>query len=142
MSYDKLKGMIKDAMVSKDTEKLSVLRMLKNKSDTIAKNDGNRSVTDADVLTAAIKTDVELRDLIKLLENNGKSAEKAQYELGVIADFLPSKMTDDELVNEISSVKNSYTGNPNGLFGAVMKHMAANHKGRYDTNRVKELLQG
>src|SRR5205809_2504955 len=96
---------LKEAMRSKDTTKLSVLRMLKSalKYATIAKSGAEAELSDAEAAQVVRKQVKQRQDSIESFEKGGRAelANKEKEELSILNAYLPQGMGADELARVV-----------------------------------------
>ena len=117
---EQINELIKTAMRSKDTVSLKVLKVVKGEVQTLEKRSGN-DLTDAEVVK-----------VINKLINSIQESKGPQEEIDVLTPLVPSKLTDDELRNEITSFieKNNLSGIKE--MKTVMHYLNEFYAGRYD----------
>ena len=93
---------LKEALKSRDTQKLSYLRVVAAEFSRINSIDGSKNHSD-EVITKKLR---ELEENAKLMSN--------EYELGVLSNYLPKKLTEEQIkpivlgiinLNHITSMK-------------------------------------
>ena len=112
---------MKTAMKSGDKERLNVLRLINGKMTEYLKEGGDESGTVA-VLDSMIK---ERNKSIKAyLEGNRRDlADQEQYEINVISEFLPKRMTAEQIQEIVNSVIESTGAFSIKSMGMVMKEV-------------------
>src|ERR1700733_5183050 len=90
---------IKTAMLAKDAERLSVLRMLKSTLGYAQIERKTESLSDGDVVAIVQKEVKKRRDSIEQFEKGGRAelAAKEKQEISVLETFLPKAMSPEEL---------------------------------------------
>ncbi len=144
--HSNIKGAIKEAMIAKDTVRLSVVRGLVAAFTTemIAKKVAGDELSDDDVLTIIRRSVKQRKDSIDQFIKGGRpelaDAEKA--ELAILESYLPTMMSRDEIkkVAEAKKAELSITDKAKlGQFvGVVMKEL----KGKADGADVKAVVEG
>lgn len=136
---------LKEAMKSKDKDRLQVLRSLKSKileKEIAERKEGKSELTDEQVADVLMKAAKQRKDSIEQYEsgNRGDLAESEKKELEIIESFLPDQMSDDEireLVQEtIESVGASGPSDMGKVMGAIMPKV----KGKADGNAVNRIV--
>lgn len=136
---EKLKAELKELMRNKNVttraynDALRALILEKKKSPGF-----EGEITDeiaVDIITAYQKK------LQKALDQFGEQSdasysEKLTGEIKYCAQFLPSKLTEDEIKAAIVAIKADGEDNTNG----IMKRIMADYKGRVDGKQVRELI--
>lgn len=112
---------IKVAMRDKDTETLSILRVLKGEIERNEQTSkGKIELSDADIVAIAKK-------LLQSSKDTGASA----TEISVLESFVPKQMTESEL----TELTNDYIKSNNLSLkdmGVIMNHFKNTYSGQYD----------
>jgi uncharacterized protein YqeY len=132
---------MKAAMKAKDSATLSTLRLLlsalKNK-----KIDVQHELSDAEVQDV-VKTQVkQLKDSIESFKAGGREdlAMSTQTEIGVLEQYLPAQMSDEELTKVVKEAVEKSGATSKADMGKVMGAAMAAVAGRADGSRVKEIV--
>lgn len=139
---DKLKMIEADMMAARKARNaplVGALGMLVSKIRLLAKNDGNRDVTDSDVLSSVAKTVKEVNETRDALVKGGRSTEEADYEISVVSAYLPRQLSEGELRASIMGYMETCP-DPKKARGHVMKNLAENHKGAFDSAQAQAIL--
>lgn len=144
MLKETLEEDIKKAMLDRNENVLSALRMLKSAIQYAEINKGvNYSATDEDVIDVIGKEVKKRRESIDLYEKGGRPelAEKEKKELDIIQRYLPEQLQEDEIkkiVNEAVS-----TTNASGIqdMGKVMGIVMQQVKGKADAGTVSSIVK-
>jgi uncharacterized protein YqeY len=93
----------------------SILSVVKGEIQTVEKNIGSDSLSDAEVTKILTKTVKSLKETITLSND-----EKSKVELSVIEVYLPTQMSKEEVTAKVTELVNS------GItqIGAIMKEFA------------------
>lgn len=128
------------AMKAGDKTRVTVLRAFVNKAKMAAKNDGNREPTDADVLTAGLKTVKEANETRDIYVEKGIDYSQQDTEIAIVSEYLPKQMTEAELRSLIDKLSENA---PEGKAarGYYMKELNGSYKGQFD-NRVAQQIIG
>src|SRR5437762_10412174 len=96
---DRISREIKEAMLAKDAEKLSTLRLLKSALGYVQIEKKTDQLSDAEVTSVIQKESKKRRDSIEQYRNGGRPelADKEARELAVLETFLPAPLSPDEL---------------------------------------------
>ncbi|MEQ9102325.1 MAG: GatB/YqeY domain-containing protein [Imperialibacter sp.] len=140
-------GDIKQAMLSKNPERLRALRAIKSlillaESEKGAKAELDQAAEMA-ILTKAAK---QRKDSLAIFEEQNRPdlAEKEQAELDVINEFLPKQLSEEEVKSEvakiIAQVGASGPQDMGKVMGAATKALAGKADGKMISTLVKELL--
>ena len=115
---------IKDAMLAKDKERLSILRVVVGEFNRVGKE----------------VSDDEARKIIKKMVQNANDLGN-KVEAGILSFYLPKQLTSTELENVIKAAAqmNGYTSMND--MGQLMKHLSENYHGRYDGKEAAKLVK-
>jgi uncharacterized protein YqeY len=129
--------MIEALKAGQKTKKM-ILAGLLSRAAIIAKNDKDRVATDNDLINAAQKIIKEARETIDFAIKGGRDVSGLQFEIETISKYLPSRLTNEELLAIILSY-NTYAPPGTSAKGYIMKSLGENYKGQYDS---KEAIAG
>ena len=141
---DKLKADLTESIRSRDELKSSTIRMILT-SITNEEVSGKeaRTLTDAEVITVLSREAKKRREAAEAFDQGGAKdrAERERAEGQVIATYLPTQLSDDELASLIKEAMSS-TGasGPQGM-GQVMKFLQPKVAGRVDGARVSAAVK-
>lgn len=150
MLYLQIKEEIKTAMKNKDTEKRDVLKMVVDKAKAIVKEKSPTNVTEDipdDVILQAIQKEVkqlnQTKDALKGKENTDLYA-STTLKIGILSEYLPTQMTENELEKYIESELIELTGvnvkiSPK-IKGMVMKNIMPKLKGKADSRLINQVV--
>nr|DAF79540.1 MAG TPA: YqeY-like protein [Caudoviricetes sp.] len=150
MLYLQIKEEIKTAMKNKDTEKRDVLKMVVDKAKAIVKEKNPTNVTEDipdDVILQAIQKEVkqlnQTKDALKGKENTDLYA-STTLKIGILSEYLPTQMTENELEKYIESELIELTGvnveiSPK-IKGMVMKNIMPKLKGKADSRLINKVV--
>lgn len=141
----KIDDQIKEAMKSKEADRLGVLRMLKSalKYSVIEKYGAEGTAKDEDVMAAVRKEIKKRHDSIEAFTQGGRAdqAAKEQAEIKILETYLPQAMGEAELETLVKGVIAELKATDKKAMGAVMKACQAKAAGRAD-NRALSVLVG
>jgi len=138
----KLQQEVIAAMKAKDKERLGVLRMLQAAVKQV-EVDQRKELTDEDVLKILSSYARKVKDQISSYGDAGRGELKAaaEKELGIVSEFLPAEMSDEELAGIIAAaVAETGAAGPQDM-GKVMKAVLARTSGRADGGRVSAMVK-
>ncbi len=133
---------LKAAMIAKNAEELSVLRMLiaalRNKEITL-RSGGAAELTDEQVLEVLASEVKKRRDSVEAYTSGGRPelAAKETSEIKILQKYLPEQMTDEELEKVVREVMAAGATD----FGRVMGQVMAKVKGKADGGKVSEMVK-
>jgi len=137
-----IKELRKEILKSKrdNKERSNSLSIILGTSLTIAKNDGNREVTEEDIIMAAKKE----KKMTQQAKDSG--APYSEMMFIVSEEFLPKMMTEEELKENITSIidnliKDGEIKTPR-LMGRVMGQLKKNFGDSYDGKIASNIVKG
>lgn len=107
----------------------------------IAKNDGNREMTESDLIRQIKKTVTNINMTITLLEERGLNTSHQEGERFLLEGYLPKQMFDDEIrvfVKKILANEEKIT--PRSM-GIVMQRLKAERDGLYDGKNAAKIIR-
>jgi len=136
---------LKKAMMAREADKLSVLRMLKSavKYASIEKGGADSVPTDADVL-AVVRKEVKKREdsITSFLQaNRNDLADKEKTELEFLRVYLPAQMPDDKVEALVQQVIAETGATTKAQMGMVMKAAQAKAAGQVDGKTLSQIVQ-
>ena len=143
----RLNTSIKQAMRDKDSARLSTLRLINaaiKDRDIAARGDGNEEgVGDDEVLGILGKMVKQRKDTAKTYEEAGRLdlAERELAEIGVIEEFLPRKLTDDEVERAVDAAVAEAGASSIRDMGRVMGALKAKYTGQMDFGVVGGMVK-
>ncbi|MCG2686842.1 GatB/YqeY domain-containing protein [Candidatus Parcubacteria bacterium] len=145
MLLEKLNQELKQAMKDKDTQKLSVLRMLvsafNNEAISLKKKDkGLNAEEELKILKKEVK---KHKDSIQQYEagNRPELAEQEKKELEILNVYLPEEMSENEIRKIIQEVISEIGEVAPSQFGQIMGQVMAKIKGQADGNVVSKVVK-
>ncbi len=147
---DEINTHVKQAMRDKDKDRLTTLRLINaaiKDRDIAARSEGNfDGVSDDEILQVLTKMVKQRNESAKIYEEGGRLelAEKERGEIGVIEQFLPKQMNDDELRAAVQKAIGDTGAESIRDMGRVMGTLKGAYAGQMDFGKaggvVKELL--
>ncbi len=145
---DKINEEIKEAMKAREKEKLEALRSIKKVILEAKSTKGAGSELDDDeVLKIIAKLAKQGTDSATIYKEQGRMDlyEPEMFQVGVFESYLPKKLTDEELTNNVKSIIAELGASSMKDMGKVMgvatKKLAGLADGKDVSAKVKELLQ-
>ena len=139
---ERINNDLKEAMKSKDSFRLGVIRMVKGAMQ-LAKPNPREELTDDDVI-AVISKQIKMRnDSIKEFEKANRTdlVEQNQKEIAILNTYMPEQLSDEE-VNKIideAFVKLNPTSSKD--MGIIMKEISPKVKGKADMGKVNSIIK-
>jgi uncharacterized protein YqeY len=141
----KIDADIKQSMLNKEAEKLSVLRMLKSavKNVAIEKYGTTGTPTDAEVIVVVRKELKKRQDSIESFTSAGRQdlADKEKAEAKFLETFLPASMSQEEAEKLVLESIKEAGATTKAQMGAVMKIAQVKADGRIDNKTLSSLVQ-
>lgn len=147
--HEQIKGEVKQAMLAKDTVKLSVVRGMVSAftNELVATGKMPQDILDdAGVLKVIKKLANQRKDSIEQFEKGGRPelADGERAELTILEKYLPALMSRDE-IKKVAIAKKEALGitdkaKTGQLTGAIMKELGGNADGNDVKAVVEELL--
>ena len=139
---EKISQEIKSAMLAKDADKLSALRMLKSTLGYVQIERKTESLSDVDVVAIVQKEIKKRRDSIEQFEKGGRPelAIKEKQEITVLETFLPQALSPEELEKLVRDTIQELSATSKKDMGPVIKAVQAKAAGRADGKTVSGLV--
>ncbi len=139
---NRLQTEMKNALKSKDTDRLSVVRMLISeiKKEQI---DKKRELSDSEILAVIQRYAKQRRDAIEQYKkaNRQDLVEKEQKELNIVLEFLPKQLTEEEIIKIVNETIEEVGATSIKDMGKVMKSVMEKVKGRADGSLVSKIVK-
>jgi len=136
---------LKAAMIAKQADKLSVLRMLKSavKYAAIEKGGADSVPTDLEVLSVVRKEAKKREDSIAQYTEAGRAdlADKEKLELEFLKTFLPAQLTPEKMEELVKEVIAETGATSKAQMGTVMKAAQAKAAGQADGKTLSQIVQ-
>ena len=139
---ERINNDLKEAMKSKDSFSLSVIRMVKGAMQ-LAKPNPREELTDDDVI-AVISKQIKMRnDSIKEFEAAGRSdlVEQNKKEIEILNTYMPKQLSEEELTEIIDKVFEEVKPTSQKDMGLIMKNISPLVKGKADMSLVNKLVK-
>jgi uncharacterized protein len=141
----KIDADLKAAMIAKDAEKLSVLRMLKSavKYAAIEKGGADSVPTDLEVLAVVRKEVKKREDSIASFTTAGRTemADKEKKEMAFLKTLLPAQLTPEKLEAIVKEAIAEVGATSKQQMGSVMKAAQAKAAGQADGKTLSQIVQ-
>jgi len=133
---------MKAAMLAKDADRLSTLRMLKSVIGYVQIEKKTESLTDPDVIAIVQKEVKKRRDSIDQFEKGGRPelAAKEKQEITVLETFLPRPLSPEELEALVRATIQELGATTKKDMGGVIKAVQAKSAGRAEGKAVSALV--
>ena len=139
---ERINNDLKEAMKSKDSFRLSVIRMVKGAMQ-LAKPNPREELTDDDVITVISKRIKMRNDSIKEFEAAGRSdlVEQNKKEIEILNTYMPKQLSEEELTEIIDKVFEEVKPTSQKDMGLIMKNISPLVKGKADMSLVNKLVK-
>jgi len=144
---ERINAGLKQAMRDKDTTRLSTLRLInaaiKDQDIAARAGAGAEGVGEAEVLAILGKMVKQRQESARAYEEGGRLelAEKERAEIGVIEDFLPRQLDDDEVTAAVEAAIAQAGATGIRDMGKVMAALKAQYTGRMDFGAVGPMVK-
>jgi Uncharacterized conserved protein len=141
-SQERLSQEIKSAMLSKDADRLSALRMLKSSVGYAQIERKTENLTEPDFVAVVQKEVKKRRDSIEQFEKGGRPelAEKEKKEITVLETFLPKALSPEELEQLVKATIQEVGATSKKEMGPVIKAVQAKAAGRAEGKTISALV--
>ena len=139
---ERINNDLKEAMKSKDSFRLSVIRMVEGAMQ-LAKPNPREELTDDDVITVISKQIKMRNDSIKEFEAAGRSdlVEQNKKEIEILNTYMPKQLSEEELTEIIDKVFEEVKPTSQKDMGLIMKNISPLVKGKADMSLVNKLVK-
>ena len=139
---DRLSQEIKSAMLARDADRLTPLRLLKSAMGYAQIERKTENLSDADVIAIIQKEIKKRRDSIDQFEKGGRPelAAKEKAEVAVLEAFLPQPFSNEELEQLVRATIQEIGATTKKEMGAVIKAVQAKAAGRADGKTISALV--
>jgi uncharacterized protein YqeY len=139
---ERLSQEIKAAMLAKDADRLSTLRLLKSAIGYAQIERKTESLSDGDFVGLAQKEVKKRRDSIEQYEKGGRPelAAKEKQEITVLETFLPKPFSAEELEQLIKATIQETGAASKKDMGPVIKAVQAKAAGRADGKTISSIV--
>ncbi len=149
MLRDQLAAALKDAMKSKNAERLSTVRLIQaaiKDRDIANRGAGKEEASDDEILQILAKMVKQRDESAKIYDENNRPelASKERAEIKVVQDFMPKQLSDSDVRANIAAIiAETGAAGPKDM-GKVMAVLKERYAGQMDFSKasgaVKELL--
>ncbi len=140
----KIEGEIKSAMLAKDKDRLRALRSIKSLIMLAETEKGVvAELTEDAEMAILVKAAKQRKDSLDVFEKQGRQdlADVEKQELGVIEEFLPKQMSEDEMRVELEAIVKDLGASSMKEMGKVMGIASKKLAGRVDNKKMSEIIK-
>ena len=142
---EKIDADLREAMRSKEAERLSVLRMVKSAlmNAVIEKHGAGGKLSDPDAVAIIRKQVKQRHDSIEGFDKGGRPelAAKERQEIAFLTEYLPKPLAEDELEQLVRAAVAEVGATSKAQMGAVMKAAQAKAAGQADGKTLSQIVQ-
>ena len=145
---DRIASALKEAMRSKDAERLSTLRLInaaiKDREIALRSGAEDASVGDPELLAIMGKMVKQRQESARAYEEGGRLelAEKELSEVKVIEEFLPRQLSEAEVQAAVEAAVAATGANSLRDMGRVMAELKGKYTGQMDFGAVGAMVKG
>ncbi len=145
---DRLQTALKEAMKAREADRLSTLRLInaaiKDREIAVRGEAGEVGVGEGDILQIMGKMVKQRQESARAYEEGGRLelAEKELAEIGVIQEFLPRQMSDEEVEAAVVAAVSETGAASIRDCGKVMAALKGKYTGQMDFGAVGALVKG
>lgn len=139
---DTIKAAMKAAMKARDKARLGTIRLIQAEFKRI-EVDERIEIDDARALTVLDKMLKQRRDSAEQFQNADRQelADQELAEIAVIQEFLPTQLSEDELLELVEAAIAAADGSGMQAMGAVMGQLKPQLQGRADMGAVSQMVK-
>ncbi len=133
---------MKDAQKAGDKARLGAIRWIRDAIQKEAK-ESRKELTDDEVMVVLGKVAKKYRDSIEMAVKGGREdlAKHEQRELSVLEEYLPSQLTEEEILKLVEETISEKSAKGSKDMGSVMKALKPKWAGRADGKTVSEAVK-
>jgi uncharacterized protein YqeY len=132
---------MKDAMRSKQSERLGVIRMLRSNIKN-AEIEAKKELDDDEIISLLATQVKQRRDAAQTYRDGGRDdlAEKEEGEIAILQEFMPAALSEEELHELIEQAVTELGATSMQDMGKVMKQVSVATRGRAEGRVAKDQL--
>ncbi|MDY0213142.1 MAG: GatB/YqeY domain-containing protein [Desulfuromonadaceae bacterium] len=137
-----LAGAMKDAMRSKQSARLGVIRMLRSAIKN-AEIERKHELEDEDIISLLATQVKQRRDSAQAFRDGGREdlAQKEEAEIVVLQEFMPEPLSTEEIDEIIQTVVHELNATSMQDMGKVMQQVSAATRGRAEGRVVSDMVK-
>jgi len=139
---DRVSQEVKSAMLAKDAERLSTLRLLKSAIGYVQIERKTENLGDADIVAIIQKEVKKRREAAEQYGKGGRQelANKEKQEIGILESFLPTPLSAEELEQLVRAAIQETGASGKKQMGQVIKAVQGKAAGRADGKTISEVV--
>ncbi|WP_251555013.1 GatB/YqeY domain-containing protein [Neobacillus muris] len=140
---ERLNNDMKQAMKSKEKDKLSVIRMIKASMQNEAIKLGVKELSEQDELTVLSRELKQRKDSLHEFDKAGREdlVEKLRTEIAIVELYMPKQFSEDELAEIVKQTISEVGATSKADMGKVMAAIMPKVKGKADGSLVNKFVQ-
>lgn len=140
--YEQITSDMKNAMVDKDKETLSTIRLLKSAIDLSRINNKLSEVSDELVIEVASKQVKTHRESIEEFRRGNREdlVQGLEKEISIIKRYLPEELSKEAVIKEIENIFEEVKPEGKKDMGRIMKEANTRLRGKADFKLVSEIV--
>ena len=140
--YNKLQDDLKIYMKNKDTEKLSVIRLLYSQIKNEAIHLRVMDISDDIFFSVLGKSIKQIKENIENYDNLGREdlSKKEQYELSILIGYLPKQLSEQDLFNIVKQEVNKIENFSQKDIGIIIRKITEEHKNQVEGKRINDII--
>ena len=148
MLREQIKEALKTAMLAKDNQKTSTLRLILaaiKDRDIASRGTGkDGTISNDDILQLLQSMIKQRKESIDMYQKGGRAdlVANEQSEIDVIQSFLPKQMTDEEIKSAIETIISETGASSVKDMGKVMGVLKSKYAGQLDMGKASALIKG
>lgn len=145
MLKDTIQNDLKNAMIAKDEQGLSTIRMLKSALQyfEIQKGGAGYTATDEDVVEVVGREIKKRKESIEMFEKGGRQelADKEKQELELLQKYLPEQLSEEDIRTLVAQAISQSNATTMQDMGKVMSLLSPQIKGKADGGLVSSIVR-
>ena len=147
MLLDQINSALKEAVRNKDVVRRGTLRLVltavKDRQIQLRSEDGADELDDAEIAVILQRMIKQRRDSADAYEKGGRAelAEQERQEIGIIREFLPKPLTEEEVADAIRAAIKATGAKGIRDMGRVVAELKATYPGRIDIARASRNIK-
>jgi uncharacterized protein YqeY len=144
---EKMTEDMKNAMRSKDADRLSIIRMALAKfkeADIECRLKGLDTTPEADLITVLTKMVKQRTESAKMYDDNNRAdaAQKERAEIAVLQEYLPKSLTESETLDAIKNAITTLQATSPNDTGKVVACLKEQYAGQIDFGKIVPTIRG
>ncbi|GAA0602143.1 GatB/YqeY domain-containing protein [Virgibacillus siamensis] len=134
---------MKQAMKSKDKEKLTVIRMVKASVQNESIKLGNKDLSEDEELTVLSRELKQRKDSLQEFKSAGRDdlVKKLETEINILQEYMPQQLSESELEAIVQTTIQEVNATSKKDMGKVMSAVMPKVKGMADGSQINKLVQ-